>query len=121
MAAWSELTQQQRDEILDLIKAQRDWSGAMARLGNLGRAIAAKYSGNVETTLASLDAGEIPVYDATRGQEPLTKSELITLVGYAIDSSNTADGAAGSYNTGFHRALYVRAAGLYDTLQQGQG
>lgn len=121
MAAWNELTQQQRDEVLDLLAAQRDWAGAMARLGNLGRAIAAKYAGNVETTLASLDAGEIPAYDAGQGQEPLTKADLLALVGYAIDSSATPDNSPGSYNTAYHRALYVRAAGLYNTLQQGRG
>lgn len=121
MAAWNELTQGQRDEVTDLLKAQREWAGMMARLGNLGRAIAAKYSGNVETTLGALGAGEIPVYDASQGQEALTKQDLASLVGYAIDSSNTADGASGSYNTNYHRSLYVRAAGIYNTLQQGNG
>jgi hypothetical protein len=120
MAAWAALTQQQRDEVVQELSAVREWSGAMARLGNLGRAIAAKHAGNVESTLGTLDAGEIPVYDAGVGQEPLTKADLLALVGYAIDSSNTTDNAAGSYNTNYHRALYVRAAGLYNTLQQGQ-
>ena len=119
MAAWNELTQPQRDEIIDLLKVQREWSGMMARLCNLGRALALKYNGNVETTLAGLNAGEIPVYDASLGQEALTKAELADLVGYAITSSVTTEAAAGSYNTDYHRALYVRAAGIYNTLQQG--
>lgn len=88
----------------------------MARMGNLGRAIAAKHAGNVETTLALLDDGIIPNYDSGKGEEPLSKADMLALVGYAIDSSATADGASGSYNTAYHRALYVRAAGLYNTL-----
>lgn len=122
MAAWSELTQQQRDEVQDMLRAQREWSGMMARLGNLGRALALKYNGNVETTLAALDAGEIPVYDSGQGQEPLTKAELIDLVGYAMTSSEVEQGGESptSYNTNYHRALYVKAAGLWNTLQQGQ-
>jgi hypothetical protein len=120
MATWAQLTQEQRDEITAVLAAQREWSGMMARLCALGRAITSKYVGNVETTLVSLDAGAIPVYDAGQGQEALTKAELQTLVGYAMTSSETADGSSGSYNTNYHRGLYVRAAGLYNTLQVGK-
>jgi hypothetical protein len=121
MAAWNALTQQQRDEITDLVKAVRAHAGQTARTHALGRAIASKYVGNVESTLTALDAGEIPVYDASNGEEPLTKSDLVTLVGYAMTASETPDNSAGSYNTNYHRSLYVKAAGLFNTLQQGQG
>lgn len=120
MAAWNALTQQQRDEVSDLLKAAREWAGTMARLNALGQAIGLKYTGNVETTLGSLDAGEIPVYDAAKGEEAITKAELQNLAGYAITASATPDGSSGSYNTNYHRALFIRAAGLYQTLQQGQ-
>jgi hypothetical protein len=120
MATWAQLTQEQRDEITALLTAQREWCGMMARLCALGRAITSKYAGNVETTLASLDAGSIPVYDASQGQETLTKDELINLAGYSDVSSRTSDGSNGSYYTNYHRALYVKAAGLYNTLQVGK-
>lgn len=120
MAAWGSLTQQQRDETAELLKAVRSHAGQVARAHALGRAITSKYVGNVETTLAGLDAGEIPLYDASKGEEPLTKADLINLVGYAMTASETADGSAGSYYTNFHRSLYVKAAGLFNTLQQGQ-
>jgi hypothetical protein len=121
MATWASLTQAQRDEVVQEIAAVREWSGMAARLHNLGRAIAAKWSGNVETTVASLDAGDIPVYDAGLGQEALSKADLQTLAGYAIDYSVATDGATPSFNTPYHRALYVKAVGIYGTLQQGQG
>jgi hypothetical protein len=121
MAAWNALTQQQRDEITDLLKAVRSHAGQVARAHALGRAIASKYVGNVETTLSSLDAGDIPVYNASVGEEPLSKADLITLVGYAMTASETPDNSSGSYNTNYHRSLYVKAAGLFNTLQQGQG
>jgi hypothetical protein len=121
MATWAQLTQAQRDEVTQELTAVREWAGMMARLANLGRAIAAKHAGNVETTLALLDAGEIPVCDVSQGEEELTKAELLTLAGYAIDASATPDGSPGSYNTAYHRAMFVRAAGLYNTLQQGNG
>jgi hypothetical protein len=121
MATWASLSQSDKDKILDAMGASRAWAGEMARLCALGRAIAAKYTGNVETALSGLDAGAIPVYDATQGQEQLTKAELINLVGYAMTSSETPDNSAGSYNTNYHRALFVKAAGLFNTLQKGQG
>lgn len=120
MGTWAQLTQGQRDEVADLIMAVREWSGMMARLANLGRAISAKYVGNVETTLSGLDAGEIPISNPEQGQEALSKADLLSIVGYAIDSSQTTDGASGSYNTNYHRGLYVRAAGIYHTMQQGR-
>jgi hypothetical protein len=127
MATWAQLTQQQRDEITDLLKAVRLHAGQVARAYALGRAIVSKYVGNVETTLAGLDAGDIPVYDASKGEEPLSKDDLMTLVGYAIDSSaGTQPMNQGSpihpttYYSGYHQNLYVRAAGLFNTLQQGQ-
>lgn len=121
MAAWNSLTQQQRDEVMQELEAVREWAGMAARLHNLGRAIASKHSGNVEATLAALDAGDIPVYDAGLGQEPLSKADLSTLAGYAIDYSNPTEGATPSFNTPYHRALYVKAAGIYNTIQQGSG
>jgi hypothetical protein len=120
MATWASLTQEQRDEVIQELGAIREWCGMAARLHNLGRAIAAKHSGNVETTLAGLDAGDIPVWDAAQGQEPLSKADLLTLAGYAIDYSANTDGASPSFNTPYHRGLYVKAAGLYSTIQQGQ-
>lgn len=123
MAAWNELTQQERDEVSQCLAAVREWSGMVARLCNLGRAISQKYAGNVETTLGNLDAGDIPVYDSGRGEEALSKADLMTLVGYAMQSSeyvqSETPGTPTTYNTNYHRALYVRAAGLYNTIQQG--
>lgn len=118
--AWADLSQADKDKVSNLLKATREWAGMVARLGNLGRAIAQDYTGNVETVLGTLGSAElIPLNDSAQGQEQLTKSQLVDLIGYAITESVTTDAAPGSYNTDYHRAQYVRAAGLYNTLQQG--
>lgn len=113
---WNELTQAQRDEVITLMEAVRLWAGQVARLGNLGRAISSAYVGNVENTLAALDAGEIPITNGVQGADLLTKQDVLSLVGYAIDSSSTADGSSGSLNTNYHRSLYAKAAGLLNLL-----
>lgn len=121
MASWASLSASDQNEVIDLLRAARLWSSMMHRINNLGLAIAAKWSGNVESIVSSLDAGLIPPTNNIAEAEQLTKAEIQNLVGYAITCSATPDNSSGSYNTNYHRALFVRAGGLFNCLQQGNG
>lgn len=119
MATWANLDQEDRDAIASVLSLSRDFSGMLARLANLGLTINAAVGGDITAFLSGLNAGDIPVYDAASGEQVLSKADLINIVGYAQAISNTGDNVPGSYNSNFHRSLFVRAAGPYNTLQQG--
>lgn len=121
MASWGSLSAADQNEVIDLLRATRLWSSMMHRLNNLGMVIASKYAGNVETIIGSLDAGPIPPTNNIAEAEQLTKAEIQNLVGYAMTCAATPDNSSGSYNTNYHRALFVRAGGLFNCLQQGNG
>ena len=62
--------------------------------------------------LAGLDASDlIPNTSGLAGAQDLTKEQFANLMGYLIVSSATPDGSSGSFNTNYHRGLYVQAAG----------
>lgn len=109
--------------VLALVKLLRTVAMEFAKLGNHGRAVANGWAGNVESIVNTLAAEAVipippdgPGATGLAGAQPLTKAQLTTLVGYAIDFSATTDNAAGSYNTNFHRGLYARAAGAVNTI-----
>ena len=110
--AYADLTDDQKASIQALSTFMRGLSSEWAKVLEKAQAIAAYYTGNVETDMASLDsADEIPQTTGLAGAEPLTKADFATLVGYFLVASDAADGASGSYNTPYHRALYSRACG----------
>ena len=110
--AYADLTDEQKASIQALSTFMRGLSSEWAKVLEKAQAISAYYTGNVETDIASLDSADvIPQTTGLVGAEPLTKADFTTLIGYFMVASNAADGASGSYNTPYHRALYSRACG----------
>ena len=111
--AYAELTPEQKEAVDALTTFIRGQSGQFAQLLTAGRAIASAYVGNVETILSQLaPSDEIPNTSGLDGAQPLTKEQLVNLIGYYLVMSDPADGASGPYGSNYHRALYVRAAGI---------
>lgn len=110
---YEDLTTEQKAAVQALSNFVRAASGELARLANHGRAVANLYAGNVETILALLDNPDvIPNATGFSGAQPLTKEELVNLVGYLMVLSDTGDNVTGSYNSNFHRGLFAKAAGI---------
>jgi Uma2 family endonuclease len=113
MAAYESLTAEQKLVVKECVNPLRSVIGELARLCNHALAIDAKWTGNVETIIASLDEGEIVPDESTyQDSEPLTKEQIQSLVGYILAIGSTSTG----YATDYHRGLYVRAAGVYEVL-----
>ena len=110
--AYEDLTQEQQASIQALSQVVRPLTGEFAKLLAKFQVAVSYYVGNVETILAGLDASDlIPNTSGLAGAQDLTKEQFVNLMGYLIASSATPDGSSGSFNTNYHRALYVRAAG----------
>jgi hypothetical protein len=110
--AYADLTPEQKDAVQALCVVARPLAGELGRLLEKFQAVVAYYVGNVETILGELENDDsIPNTTGLTGAQALTKAELANLVGYLIVASATADGASGSYNTNYHRALYAKACG----------
>ncbi len=121
MATWASLTPTQQAIVTDYLQATRDFAGQLARCAALGEAIGLDWSASVSAIVGSLDANTvIPVTNNVQGAENLKKEDVTNLAGYAINLSDPTNGAGTSYATPFQVALYIRAAGLYNTLQQGR-
>ena len=113
---YDELTAEQQAAVQALDAELRADLAALAKLLHRFRAVANYWAGNLETVVGSLTDGEaIPTGVGYAGAQPLTKGEFTTLVGYLMVASDTADNAAGSLNTNYHRALYAKAAGPGNT------
>ena len=110
--AYTDLTDEQKASIQALSTFMRGLSSEWAKLLEKSQAVAAYYSGNVETDIAGLQGSDlIPQTTGFAGAEAMTKDQFTTLAGYFIVVSNPADAASGSYNTPYHRALYAIACG----------
>ena len=115
--AYADLTQAQKDSLQAMCLLVRPLSGELGRLLEKFQAVVAYYSGNVETILGELQASDlVPNESGLAGAQGLTKEQLVNLVGYFIVMCATADGASGSYNTNYHRALYAKACGPTNLL-----
>jgi hypothetical protein len=109
---YDELTADQKAEVQALANLARPLAGELARLLEKFQAVVAGYVGNTENVLGLLGASDlVPNTSGLTGAESLTKEQMINLIGYMITASATADGASGSYNTNYHRALYALACG----------
>ena len=110
--AYADLTPEQKESVQALSQLVRPLSGELARLLEKFQAVVSYYVGNVETILGALQSSdEIPNASGLAGEQTLTKEQLVNLIGYMIVISATPDGASGSYNTNYHRALYAKACG----------
>lgn len=112
MPVYNDLTADQKAAVDNLSALVRDTVSKLAKVCNAGRAVSAGYVGNVESILATLDSGAvIPNTTGLAGAQPMTRSELVTVIGYLMVMSETADGASGSLNTNYHKSLYAKACG----------
>lgn len=117
---FASLTQEQQDNVQALCAVARPLTGEFARLLEKFQAVVAGYSGNVETILGQLDnADVIPNATDLAGAQGMTKAELVNLIGYMIVACATPDGSSGSFNTNYHRSLYVKAAGAANLIVEG--
>lgn len=109
---FAELTPEQQAAVNECATQTRAIAGELARCLEHAQAVVSYYVGNVEGMLAGLDGADlIPNASGLSGAQGLTKTELVNLIGYLITASATGDGASGSYNTNYHRALYAKACG----------
>jgi hypothetical protein len=117
MATYASLSDSDKLKIKQLVDPMRSFAGELARVCNHGRAIASKWSGDVETIVGTLDSNSVvPNTSNETGAVDLTKEQIQNLAGYFITLSDPTDNATGSYNSNYHRALFVKAIGLLNTL-----
>ncbi len=120
MAAWADLTPEQQSQVQNLVNPVRSFVAELARVATHGIAASADWNGGTSTIVNSLDADAvIPSTSGLAGAQGLVKADVINMVGYLIDLSNPANNTSGGgYNTAFHRALFVKAAGINASLVQ---
>lgn len=110
--AYADLTTEQKETVDALDMALRQQLVTLVPTLEAMQAIVAYYTGNAETVLAELQSSDVvPTKCTYAGCQDLTKEQLVNLCGYLIVASATGDGASGSLNTNYHRALYARAIG----------
>jgi hypothetical protein len=113
MATWASLTQAQKDTVQAVVNPVRALAGNFAQLMNDAKDLGLAWNNGASAIVATLDAGEsIPNGTGLADAAPLTKDKLVNLVGYYITVGATPDGSSGSYNTNYHRAVYLDAAGI---------
>jgi hypothetical protein len=113
---YDSLTNEQKQAVQNWLAVARPLAGELARLLKKTHDAGIAW-GAVSTALSSLANGDlIPNATGLDGAAPIDKERLTNLAGYFITLSATADGAEGSYNTAYHRAIYLDAAGLVNTI-----
>lgn len=120
MASWASLSADQQDAVQSVANAVRSLQLHWQHLANAGLVVSAAWNGGVSSLVGSLadDAtGLIPNGTSYAGAQPLSRADLTNMVGYLIDVSNPANvTGGGGYNTAFHEALRVKAAGVNATI-----
>jgi len=111
MATWEQLTDEQRSILAEYTRQLRAATGQLARLCNVFEALNYMYDAQVEDIFPSLDADAV-IQDNSglAGVDDLVESDILGIAVYAIKPFLT------SYNTPGSRELYVRIAGLVNTL-----
>jgi hypothetical protein len=117
MATWDNLSSDQQAALTNHQVAVRDFAGQLARLINLASRITTSWLAVANAVNNGLDAGtEIPNDQTQVGGSTLTKEDLAALSNLAGLISDPA----GAYNTPAIAAELLKAAGLYNTIQQGR-
>ena len=110
--SYADLTPEQKETVDALDMALRQQLTEFAPMLEKMQAIVAYYVGNAETVLGELQSSDVvPTKCTYAGCQDFTKEQLVNLAGYFIAASATGDGASGSYNTNYHRALYAKGIG----------
>ena len=110
MATFAELTAEQQGIVGEYVRQQRAMVGGLARLLNQFEALDNMYDGQVVAAWATLGATDV-IADGSglAGTSELTKTQ-VTQIATAVQAILTA------YQTEALRQLYVRVAGLTNTL-----
>ncbi len=108
--AFGDLTSEQQGIVAEYTRQQRATVGEFARMLNHMAALDAMYDGQVVAAWASLLTGDV-IVDASglAGVSQLTKAE-VTSIADAVQTILT------TYNTAELRQLYVKMAGLSNTI-----
>ena len=110
MATFSDLTAEQQGIVAEYTRQQRAMVGAFARLLNQFEALDNMYGGQVTAAWATLgDSDTIADGSGLAGVSELTKAEVASIA-TAVQAILTA------YQTDALRQLYVRMAGMVNTL-----
>lgn len=106
MAAWAELTQEQRDIYSTFEKDLRALSGEFQRWANKAEALNTRYNAQMQAILVALDDGTIvPNSSGLAGSSSLNSdADMVSLVSYI-------QGTLTSYNTAGHKEKRAMAAG----------
>lgn len=108
--AYADLTAEQKGIVGEYVRQMRAATGQLARLCNIFAALDYMYDGQVVTAWASLAAGDI-IEDGSglAGISALTKAQVAQI-------ANAIQAILTTYDTEALRQLYVRVAGMTNTL-----
>lgn len=113
MATWNSLTAQQQQTVQDVATPARALAGEFAQLCNKAKDLGLAYNNGAAAILATVTGSElIPNDSGLAGAQSITRDQLVNLIGYYTTIGATPDGSSGSYNTNYHRAVYLAAAGI---------
>lgn len=108
--AFADLTAEQQGIVAEYTRQQRAMVGAFARLLNQFEALDNMYDGQVTTAWATLDAGGVIVDGSgLAGVSQLSKAEVASIAA-------AVQAILATYQTEALRQLYVRMAGMVNTL-----
>jgi len=106
MAAYAELTNEQRDVLQNWINNLRAVAGEQARVNNHWDAINTQYVSQISAILAELDDNAI--IPNTSG---LAGAQSLDVDAEAVSIMSHGQGILTNYNTSGHRLLWAKAAG----------
>lgn len=114
MATYDELSVADKQKVDEFVNPLRMVIQHFSRvIDHVQNGLMPKWTGNVETVIASLDANAVvPDKSTIVDSEPLTKEEIANLVVFlsAVASAETGFGSA------YHQSLYVKAGGVVEHL-----
>lgn len=111
---WTQLTLEQQQTVAELLGGTREALGMSARWLTLAGRIVTNFNAHVAPLLAGLsDTEVIPLSNPSAGQQALTVGEVRAAVALMAQ-------AVATYDTEGQRAVYVKAAGVYNTIQLGR-
>lgn len=111
MATWAQLTPEQQGILAEYTRQLRAAAGQLARLVNVFEALNYMYDAQVADLWALLDSAEV-IQDGSglAGVSDLREAEVMGITVYGIKPFLTTN------NTPESRELYVKIAGLVNTL-----
>jgi hypothetical protein len=113
VVAYADLTTEQKAAVQEFVQPLRSCIGNLVKVLNNTAALKAKWTGNVDGIVALLASGDlIPDESTIEDSEPLTAAGVSSLIGYLLAMADQSTGIG----TDYHRALYVKAAGVLNQI-----